>query len=70
MLNDFNMSENLMCPPTSCMAPQMPSQLQKGVIAEVSDSACLRKKVKIHLGFLHPGNKIDSLLAQKKENCY
>lgn len=52
------------------MALQMLSQLQKGVIAEVSDSVCLWKKVKLHLDFLPPGNKIDSLLAQKKENCY
>lgn len=28
------------------------------------------KKVKEHLDFLPSGNKINPLLAQKKENCY
>lgn len=28
------------------------------------------KKVKIHLYFLSPGNKINSLLVPNKENCY
>lgn len=67
-----------MCPAISCMAVQMLSHLQKAIIAEVSDSACLQKKrerdyskikkVKILLDFLPSGNKINSLLAQKKEN--
>lgn len=76
------MSENLTCSAISCMALQMLFHLQKATIAEVSDSACLQKKkkengdhskikkVKIHLDFLPSGNKINSLLAQKKENCY
>lgn len=58
----------------------MLSHLQKAITAKVSDSACLQKKkkkngdyskikkVKIHLDL--SGNKINSLLAQKKENCY
>lgn len=62
------------------MAVQLLSHLQKATIAEVSDSACLQKKehgdyskikkVKIHLDFLLSGNKINSLLAEKKGNCY
>jgi len=78
------MPENLMCPAISRMALQMLSHLQKAIVAEFSDSACLQnkkkkkdkrdhskiKKVKIHLDFLPSGNKINSLLAQKKENYY
>lgn len=77
-----HMPENLMCPAMSGMALQMLSHLQKAIITEASHPACFQKKkkengdynkikkVKIHLDFLPSGNKINSLLAQKKENCY